>query len=271
MTTNLKLDQDHYYQYEKVMVKYSSLRWDMVPLQQKLLQLDKRILSDKSLLDTHHKTWLGRVVNSLQEQETGLLAKIHQFLLHFNFYVQKSMEQHNLKSQISASSESRQKVSEMLGSMEKEIEQLKIDNADLLASYSNLNDIQNVFNFMVSICGGKEKYEQLPELTITKKHYRSETSDYVDNISPTDMSAPVMRFTELHGRPGIAIRAKKCGAPAVQTFFQRYTKEASWTDGGYNHINVSDYIIDRGLVQEKPLKELQQLIATGSLNKVRLV
>jgi hypothetical protein len=130
---------------------------------------------------------------------------------------------------------------------------------------------QESLDLMISVCGGKEKYDQLPELKITKDHYRSKSFEYVDNIMPGDMSASVMRFTDLMGRPGIAIRAQRFEYPEVQAFFQRYYLEPSWTDGGSNIISVSGYIINNNGVQEESIEKLRQLIKEGQVGITKLV
>ncbi len=62
-------------------------------------------------------------------------------------------------------------------------------------------------------------------------------SDYIDYLKPSDLSAPIMRFTEQHwGRPGIAIKIQSNNnrRSVVFTIFQRYAFEPNgrWETGG---------------------------------------
>ena len=74
-------------------------------------------------------------------------------------------------------------------------------------------------------------FETLPILDIGKKQG---WTDYIDFITVEDVTAPVMRGVDIHGRPFITLRIidRNTNVKSVHTIFQRYTdcKEA-WRCG----------------------------------------
>ena len=84
---------------------------------------------------------------------------------------------------------------------------------------------------------GQERWAALPVLDLTKCSGRHGGTGYIDFVRPEDMSAPLMRGTDEHGRPFLAVRAKFTFPNGrvetrVETLFRRYTTGHVWTSGG---------------------------------------
>lgn len=86
----------------------------------------------------------------------------------------------------------------------------------------------------------RDHYQAIKDLPVLDLKGRQGHTDYIDFLTPKDMTKPVMRFVDKFNRPGIAIHLRcKHGAWAdeeiVLALFQRYTGEPSkWTYGWGN-------------------------------------
>ena len=130
----------------------------------------------------------------------------------------------------------------------------------LVQQYKKTKLFEQVNNKIYSLFGGKAIFEALPVLDIGKKMGRT---DYIDFITPRDMTAPIMRGIDRYKRPFFALRATRDDAQLVQTFFQRYTDEVVWVDGHDRGriIDTVDYLIDSdGTCREHVFANLTSLI-----------
>lgn len=90
---------------------------------------------------------------------------------------------------------------------------------------------------------GENFIETLPVLDIG---LRCGSTDYIDFITIEDMTSSIMKGTDCHKRPFIAIKVK-CAENgvnkyAVGTFFQRYSDESkSWAFGTCYETNIIYY------------------------------
>lgn len=126
---------------------------------------------------------------------------------------------------------------------------------------------------MMRLFGGRASFEKLPVLDIGE---RMGDTGYIDFINPGEMKAPIMRGRDMNGREFFTLRVQQTLANGrvwemCQTFFQRYTHLANWSDGGTRFIfPVSHIIDDSGKISEGNLeayKQLEELIKTGTLTK----
>lgn len=127
----------------------------------------------------------------------------------------------------------------------------------------NKNKDFNIFKAdskIKSLFGGVKGFEALPILTFNPLR---QTGDYIDFITPQEMSAPIMRGVDKHGREFFTIRANGNEGVYCQTFFRRYMHQGSWTQGGHSIISIGCYIIDAGKVNVETFEQLKKLIQTG--------
>ncbi len=88
-------------------------------------------------------------------------------------------------------------------------------------------------------------YEELPVLDLGERQGRT---DYIDFISRHEMTYPIMRFRDIHGRQGFALHLRcKWGEhkdkETVLAIFQRYTDPNSiWTYGWGNNNNFLENV-----------------------------
>jgi hypothetical protein len=116
---------------------------------------------------------------------------------------------------------------------------------------------------------GDERFAALPILELPDRNGGG--TGYIDFVEPDDMSAPLMRGTDAHGRNFLAVRMAvttertnwDTGETAVTTelevevLFQRYTTAGSaWTSGGARHICSSR-------LTDKDAKFLARLVSGG--------
>jgi hypothetical protein len=129
-------------------------------------------------------------------------------------------------------------------------------------------------DLMVEVAGGKEAFEKLPTLDIGE---RMGSTGYIDFTSPLEMTAPVMRGTDKHGRMFIAIRTKNQHIGEfdkkphhISILFRRYTNsDKSWSIAKHRLFSGSDkaaqdgWFIDQGRYAPEHILALNTLITTG--------
>ena len=81
---------------------------------------------------------------------------------------------------------------------------------------------------------GQPVYDTLPILDLGDQMGHT---GYLDFLEPSDMTHPVMKGTDIHGRPFIAVRlvyTNRRGKTrtGVETLFRRYTDGPVWVSGG---------------------------------------
>jgi hypothetical protein len=91
-----------------------------------------------------------------------------------------------------------------------------------------------ILSIIEKALGGLNVFESLPVLDLGDS--RGNTG-YIDFLLPSDVSCPVMRGTDTHGRPFISFKlsyTKKNGEviECVETIFRRYTTGSVWVSGG---------------------------------------
>ena len=93
--------------------------------------------------------------------------------------------------------------------------------------------LKHYIEIIITLMGGLKKMMTYPILP-WKSHFLGST-DYIDNIKVTDVWAPIMLGIDESGRPFITLRTsqmiRKKPNVIVNTLFQRYTDDKSWTHG----------------------------------------
>ncbi|MBA3602432.1 MAG: hypothetical protein H0W50_02045 [Parachlamydiaceae bacterium] len=122
-----------------------------------------------------------------------------------------------------------------------------------------------------NLFGGRRNFEKLPILDIGN---RTGSTGYIDFIKDKEMSAPIMRGKDCHGREFFSIRARSNVVikleylnSGCQTFFKRYTDMASWTDGGFRFIQPPTYLIKNGNVDKQSYDQLKKFIEERGNNQ----
>ena len=99
---------------------------------------------------------------------------------------------------------------------------------------------------LIEALGGQSAFEALPVLDLSVCAASGGGTGYIDFVRLDDMTAPIMRGEDDHGRPFLAFRLSKTevdyGSPNypndtvektfVETLFRRYTTGPVWTSGG---------------------------------------
>lgn len=159
--------------------------------------------------------------------------------------------------------------------LQAECDQLKLDCDKLLKNYTLLKNKKKANDTMMQLFGGKAAFEKLPVLEVTHPHQA-----YMNFINPDHMTAPLMRgnFITDNGkinREFFVIRAREVYENremdvVCQTFFQRASTTAAWTDATYKQqpiIKIEGYIINHlGKIDScntEAYKTLKTLISTG--------
>ena len=120
---------------------------------------------------------------------------------------------------------------------------------------------------MMSLFGGKERFEALPVLDLGDRVGRT---GYIDFLTYSDMGAPIMRGRDCYGRIFFAIRFMTNQEPreqACDTFFERLTNSTEWASGykKIRFVNIDRYLIDEeGVVNEDAFKRLAKAIKKGA-------
>lgn len=221
-----------------------------------------RTLQDRS------STWTGWLVTLLAEK-SGVLGRIHTTLQNISNNYKRETENYNsLSTRIKAVKSELDFCKRGEASIHSEIAKIASQNAALEHLYPNMRSRENVFKLMVSACGGQEKFDALPVLDL--KLTRETTPDYIDStvISLKNLTAPIMRFEDPHGRRGVVIRALVDDEkePRMQTFFERYSQEATWVEGGHVLPMGAGYFINEGRVQEGPFRAVRDLLTNGQVS-----
>jgi hypothetical protein len=106
-----------------------------------------------------------------------------------------------------------------------------------------IDPTDNTLPQIVNALGGDKAFEDIPELDLGN---RNGVTGYIDFLEPTDLSAPMMRGTDEHGRPFVALRLERTrprsrgraarSSVKVETIFRRYVTGKTWTSGGASWI-----------------------------------
>lgn len=81
--------------------------------------------------------------------------------------------------------------------------------------------------------------EQLPVLVLPEKAYG--VTGYIDGLQAEDMPGSMVKGTDRHGRPFLAIRYTVAnGPPKVETIFQRYVENSNVVTSGGPRVLVSN-------------------------------
>jgi hypothetical protein len=104
---------------------------------------------------------------------------------------------------------------------------------------------KTAFQQMQNAVGGIDAFHRLPLLNIGN---RRGATDYLDFITPQEMTSPVMRGEDAAKRPFICLKIRSSrpednGREFVVTFFQRYTEGSLWTWGSTHHRAVFGNVI----------------------------
>jgi len=123
---------------------------------------------------------------------------------------------------------------------------------------------------IMSLFGGEEGYNELPEFTDTAEILG--ITKYIDQINPSQMKAPIMRGTDLFGRDFFTVRAKDSRTNEVhcQTFFRRETYLPSWSVAGKNIVDFQGDLFNGTEKNEDGFKDLKTLVDTKKLGEWRL-
>lgn len=101
--------------------------------------------------------------------------------------------------------------------------------------------VNNYPDHIVNLFGGSKAFELLPILDIGE---RFGYTGYIDFLTPTDLTAPIMKGIDAVSRPFVTmkIRRKSDGTVAVLTTFKRYRDPTStyWSVGAYFTFNLDD-------------------------------
>jgi hypothetical protein len=102
-------------------------------------------------------------------------------------------------------------------------------------------------NFIENVLPENVKYEDLPELEHKKEFVGS--TDYIDNIFPTDLSHHVMRGIDHFTRKYIVVYYNG----NIQTYFQRYSdSEYCWTYGEFIFNPTKKFLFCTGNIAAQP-------------------
>lgn len=119
----------------------------------------------------------------------------------------------------------------VLQRLERIRERARIATADQEASFRAIQEA----------LGGEEAFNQLPVLDIGD---RVGTTDYIDFITPEDLSAPVMRGVDLSERPFISLHVQSDEGERVVTYFQRNPRGGQWASGGALGTSLAEQSLD---------------------------
>lgn len=93
--------------------------------------------------------------------------------------------------------------------------------------------LKHYIEIIITLMGGLKKMMTYPILP-WKSHFLGST-DYIDKIKASDVYEPVMLGIDVFDRPFVTLRTRqiirKKEHIAVNTLFQRYTDDKSWTHG----------------------------------------
>lgn len=87
---------------------------------------------------------------------------------------------------------------------------------------------------VIEALGGPGAYDALPTLDLGG---REGPTGYIDFVRPSDLSSPVMKGTDTHGRPFISLLLEYTNrhgevSTCVETIFRRYVTGSVWVSGG---------------------------------------
>ncbi|MBA3720816.1 MAG: hypothetical protein H0W88_00270 [Parachlamydiaceae bacterium] len=230
--------------------------------EEKRLKTQRTPLDEKqNLLKNRQATWIGHIVKLL-DSKSGITGLICSFLSHFKWFRNELNDQRKINSEIIDMEPDINKYIKKFNKQKDEFKRIQDENRDSLAMYPKLNNVENVFELMVSIIGGKEKYNNLKVVKI-----REESDPKYKYVMSKDMIEPIMRFTTKEGTPGFVIRLQ---ADKEQLFFQKYKDKPTWITWGYPVISPRNNImVDSGVVDVCAFKQLKELIKTEKLTDFR--
>lgn len=238
-------------------------------------KVDKIILNcnqTKKELVLRQGEWFGYIVSKINYR-VGIFASITNLAKYFFSSIKNEIaEQNDLEDSIELLKSNHVDLTKYLQQIKKETKSQIASDKDNLISKYRINKEMGVADFkMMSLFGGKKQFMALPILDLSLCEFR----DYIDNIHPDDMSAPIMRCVDKTNRKIFAISAsgvfvnigKKVAErkKICQTFYQKYTTEATWTSAGSILIEKGPqvHIINRGHVDDTAFNQLKLFIDTG--------
>lgn len=122
---------------------------------------------------------------------------------------------------------------------------------------------QDDFKKIMKLFVGETEYMKLPELNLNV-YGNNEDRDYIDYIEAKDMTAPIMRGQDKHGRHFFTFRIED--KDYCLTFFQRYTNGRRWATAGSTREYITEDLIDeKGSVGQKTFDILKDAIEKKTL------
>ncbi len=111
---------------------------------------------------------------------------------------------------------------------------------------------------LIKALGGRDAFEALPVLDLGACTAKGGGTGYIDFVRSDDMTAPIMRGEDEHGRPFVAFRIKteRREAPSVETLFRRYTEGPVWVSGG-------GFELCSSALTNVDLSVISELVSTG--------
>ena len=134
------------------------------------------------------------------------------------------------------------------------------DGITTFATPYRIEETDKTLPKLIKALGGQDAFEALPVLDLGACTAKGGDTGYIDFVRSDDMTAPIMRGEDEHGRPFVAFRIKtERRAEAVETLFRRYTKGNVWTSGGSNALCCN-------AVDEEVLTKVKTLTLTGRVD-----
>lgn len=229
------------------------------------------VIEKKHGIDAKQSTWLGSLV-WLITGENFLIKKIRNILTSiFKPVAEELAVQDKLSRELKALGEEYDVLGKAESKLFNEAENLYSKGMEQFNIFEKLQESKQADDKIMDLFGGRENFEKLPILDVDKIK-GNEGYDYIDFITPNDMTAPIMRGKDRYGREFFSIRAQDIGGnTAVQTIFKRYSEGNIWTSGGSQIIRINSFLIDFLKIEKKPYQELKTLIETGSVEAFRRV
>lgn len=262
--SNLSQIEKDSFQFTKDYKNYRQSLREVEGIQTQLTSTKSILLDQEKQLSKLQTSWKGFFVKILDKE--GFVGKICKWLTNFKWFNEEFLRQSPFKNKITESKTQIQKLESAYTLKNKIFLPLKKTYEENKSKFTSKNA---AYQLMMEIFGGKENYKSFPVLDLKN---RQGSTDYIDFISPNELKAPIMTFTDMHGREGITFRfvqirdGKAVTSPQVQTFFQRYKDDSNWSSTSHYPIIVNGYIFDsiEG-AQERPLQHLKTLISTGKI------
>lgn len=181
------------------------------------------------------------------------ISKINSFFCRIPAYKKEVEEQLKLLNRIKEETREIEKLKNRVEELSTMIEAWRTNKEN----YESLYYAENTFQFMMSICGGKEKYESLPILSF-------ETGEKI-KITKDTVVEPVMRIQSSQSQ--VRCFAIRDNEDRVQYFYEVCSGnefKQEWKADGDRIIPFEVSFIYQGVVRDETnLKKLKELIETG--------